>query len=259
VSRDRQVVGFDRTIDLSWMDATAGFVADGMSVAAVRRRLFEYLEGIVPGDTPHTQRGKTITVLSRVWSRVTPEGTGMRDDALRLYPELESDGRLAVHWAMVLAAYPFFLDTASTVGRLLRLHEETSLQKITRRLEEGWGARPGIYRSAHRVLQTMELWGVLHTAARAGEYRISPTKNVADPRCGTLLADAMLIGLRGGAITVGDLALHPALFPFSVRFDASDMRKAPRLEVHRVGLDVDQINLRARDTGLSALPHPRRR
>src|SRR5699024_8255226 len=66
VTRHRQVVGFDRTLELTWMDATAGFVADGLGTADVRRRLFEYLEGIVPGDTPHTQRGKTITVLTRI-------------------------------------------------------------------------------------------------------------------------------------------------------------------------------------------------
>lgn len=245
MTRDRQVVGFDRTLELTWMDATAGFVADGLATADVRRRLFEYLEGIVPGDTPHTQRGKTITVLTRIWSRVPTEAVGLRDDALRVYPDVSPDGRLAVHWAVTMAVYPFFLDTAAMVGRLIRLHGATSLQQVTRRLEEGWGARPSIYRSAHRVLQTMERWGVIDTAERPGQYRAAAIRPIVEAQIGVLLAEAVLLGRRGGTSSTGDLASSPALFPFEVRLDAGELRRAERLEVHRMGLDVDQVALRA--------------
>ena len=245
MKRDRQVVGFDRTIELSWMDATAGFVADGLATAEVRRRLFAYLEGIVPGNNPHTQRGKTITVLTRIWSRVAPEAEGIRDAALKLYGDVSPETRLALHWAMALAGYPFFLDTAAIVGRLFRLHAGTTLQQVTRRLEEGWGARPSIYRSAHRVLQTMERWGVICTGERAGHYKPAPRKLTPEIRCGAILAEALLLGQRGGAAAASDLSSHPALFPFEIRLDAGELRRADRLEVHRVGLDVDQVSLRA--------------
>lgn len=245
MTRERQVVGFDRTLDLAWMDATAGFVAEGLSTPDVRRRLFDYLEGVLPGTTPHTQRGKTITVLARIWSRVPPEAAGLRDAALKTFVNAAPNDRLALHWAAVVAAYPFFLDTAATVGRLARLHGETSLQQVTRRLEESWGARPSIYRSAHRVLQTMERWGVVKTGERPGHYTLVPARGVADPTCVALLAEAVLLGRRGGSVSASDLAGHPALFPFEVALDAAALRHAARLEVHRVGLDIDQISLRA--------------
>lgn len=245
MKRERQVVGLDRTIELSWMDATAGFVADGLETADVRRRLFEYLEGIVPGNTPHTQRGKTITVLARIWSRVAPEAVGLRDAALALYGDTPAETRVALHWAMVLAAYPFFLDAAAIVGRLLRLHDETNLQQVSRRLEEGWGARPFIHRSAHRVLQTMDRWGVIRTGDKPGHYKPAARGITVDGRCATVMAEALLLGRRGGAVPADDIARHPALFPFHVHLDRTELRRASRLQVHREGMDTDQVSLRA--------------
>ena len=46
----RATIGFDRKIDLTWLDAAAGRLATGESVADVRAFLWSLLDGVVPGE-----------------------------------------------------------------------------------------------------------------------------------------------------------------------------------------------------------------
>ena len=61
----RRIIGFDRKIALSWLDATADWAAQGLAPAAIRQRLGRLLDGQVAG-AGLTARGKTMTVLLRV-------------------------------------------------------------------------------------------------------------------------------------------------------------------------------------------------
>jgi hypothetical protein len=62
----RTTIGFDRKIDIEWLDAVAGCVATGQAPKDVRKFLMGFLEGVVAGDSVHSGRGKTLTVLSRI-------------------------------------------------------------------------------------------------------------------------------------------------------------------------------------------------
>jgi hypothetical protein len=57
-------VGFDRKIQLAWLDAVAGWTASGMPDAEIRAKLDLLLEGEVKGKEA---RKKTKTVLLRTW------------------------------------------------------------------------------------------------------------------------------------------------------------------------------------------------
>jgi hypothetical protein len=49
-------IGFDRRIDVEWLDAAAGRIAAGASPADVREFLWSLLDGVVGGDTVHSAR-----------------------------------------------------------------------------------------------------------------------------------------------------------------------------------------------------------
>ena len=68
----RQTIGFDRRIALDWLEATASRVAAGDSLEDLRAGMWQYLEGKVSGDKFNSDRGKTMTVLSRIWGKVPP-------------------------------------------------------------------------------------------------------------------------------------------------------------------------------------------
>lgn len=243
MAQDRRVVGFDRTIERTWMDATAGFVAEGLTTAEVRRRLFAYFDGVLPGTTNSSARGKTVTVLVRIWSRVPDAVRGLRDDVVRLFPHATPSERLALHWAMTIAAYPYFYDVSSIAGRLLRLHGHIEVPQLTSRLGELWGERELIQRTAQLATRTMLLWEVLAQNGKPGVYTVAAKRYVVGAKAGQCVTEALLLAGRG-ALRVSEIAAHPALFPFDINIDAGRLARAQRLELHRIGLDVDQVSLR---------------
>ena len=106
--RNRTSIGFDRKVDLAWLDAVASRVAAGATEEEVRSYLWRLLEGTVAGNRFNSARGKTVTVLAHIWSQVPEDAHSLRDRAVRLLPEVPPAHRVALHWAMALATYPFF-------------------------------------------------------------------------------------------------------------------------------------------------------
>ena len=157
----KTTIGFDRRIDLAWLDAAAGCLATGQSEAEARAFLWSLLDRIVAGETTHSARGKTLTVLSRVWLRVPHTAQRLRDAALTCITDATAEERLALHWAMSLASYPFFCEVAASIGKLLALHGQASLAQVSRRMTETWGDRSTLPRAIQRVLRSMRQWGAL--------------------------------------------------------------------------------------------------
>ena len=238
-----ETIGFDRKVELSWLDAVASKVAAGATEEEVRAYLWRLLKGAVAGEGPHSARGKTVTVLAHIWSQVPEEARALRDRAARLLPEVPPEHRMALHWAMALATYPFFADVATAVGRLLVLQENVALAQVTRRLVELWGERTTMVRAAQRVVRSMVQWGVLKDTAERGVYeRAGPPMEPGGPLA-QLLLEALLLGVSSDGMPVDQAIQHPALFPFRLDLAAHDLRRAARFHIHRQGLDVDVVGL----------------
>lgn len=239
----RMRLGFDRKIHVEWLDATAARVAWGAPDAEVRR----YLTALLEGELGHTGRrgalGKTVTVLSHIWSRVPSECVAVRNHALNLLPRVASPDRLALHWALAIATYPFFTDVAIASGRLLALQGDVSLAAITRRLTAQWGDRSTMARAVQRVVRSMAQWGALVDAGSRGTYRRTATVRRADGPLAELLVEALLIDSRGRSLLLTHLENHPALFPFAVRLNANQLRGCGWFSLHRQGLDTDLVEL----------------
>lgn len=236
-------VGFDRKIRLEWLDATADWAAEGLPIPEIRARLAWLLQGQVAGEGPHSARGKTITVLVRVWALVPPDLKPLRDEGLNFLRRRAGRDRLPLHWGMCLATYPFFRDVATIVGRLLVLQGTVAASQITRRVAETWGERSTIARAVPRVLGSLVLWGALAQAGPRGVYAGTTKILVGSQKdeTGPWLAEAALSGCRRPSHSLRGLVASPALFPFALDLRAPDLLRSPRLEIHRQGLDEDLV------------------
>ena len=152
------------------LDATAEWTLQGLSVPEIRAQLERLLDGQVAGEGPHSARGKTMTVLLHVWTAVPDAAVPLRDDALALLRGRTARERLALHWGMCLATYPFFRDVAATTGRLLALQGEAALSQIVRRMAESWGGRSTLKRAVQRVVRSFVEWGVLAESGDRGVF-----------------------------------------------------------------------------------------
>lgn len=241
----RKIVGFDRKIELEWLDATAGQVAHGASADEVRAFLWKMLDGTVSAGSSgfNSDRGKTITVLVHVWSEVPDALLPLRERALKLLQDVSPPERIAVQWAMCIATYPFFRDVASTVGRLTKLQNEITLAELRRRLAEQWGDRDITRRASQRVVRSFVSWGALRDCETRGVYRRGASQTRVLGVLAELLIEALIAGDERQSLPGAQVASHPALFPFRVEFSVAELRRSPRFLIDRQGVDMELVRL----------------
>jgi hypothetical protein len=235
-------IGFDRTIHLEWLDIAAARVSRGETRADTRKVLWDFLKDIVPGNTNNSGRGKTVTVLTRIWLTVPSQVEPLRAMALKYLESANGQNRLAIHWAMVLATHPFFFDVAKHIGRLLALHGQASRSQIKRRMTESWGDRSTLERTVQHVLKSMAQWGVLHAGSEKGSIVAARDPIYVSDEISGLLVHGMLLG-QGSGMPLSHLLRHPAIFPFELRLNAAMLRKHHFVRVQRHGDQSDFVEL----------------
>lgn len=233
-------IGMDRPLQLDWLDAAAGRLAAGDTPKLAREHLWKMLEGVVAGSTPYTARGKTLTVLGRVWLIPPKPAIALRDSAVRVVRHATTEERLAVHWAMLSASYPFFVDVAALVGKSLGLNGDVALAQLTRRLVDTWGDRSTLRPAAQRIMRSMVQWGVLCDGKVRGTFTSAAKRISVPPEFSELLLEGILVS-NGNGLPLAQLRTHPALFPFAIHLDMNRLRKHPRMRVARQGDGSDFI------------------
>lgn len=246
MSRGRDTIGFDRKIELGWLDAAAECVARGSAPAGVREQLHKMLDGIVAGSEHGSARQKTVTVLTHVWADVPEHLIPLRNDGLKLLDGRNGMDRVPIHWGMCLAGYPFFRDVADHAGRLIALQEAFNLRSLTRRMAETWGERSTVTRAAQRVVRSMVLWGVLVEGREKGLFALEERLRIAghDP-VGPWLVESLIAAGGERSRSLRSVLAAPALFPFQLELSAGAVRGRERLEVHRQGLDEEVVVVRS--------------
>lgn len=225
-------IGFDRLLELDWLDLVASRFAETHDAKAAFYDARAVVGATVGGGpSHHNATGKTLTVLARVWLKVPPEAMDLRDAAAAVLATLGPVDRAAIHWGMCELAYPFYLDAAGIVGRAVRLQDEVRLAAVRARLTERWGARGTMPPASQRLLQMWARWGVLASTEETGCYRSVPPGPVGAVSA-RLLAEIRVLAEPNGAIDLDDLQLAPDLFPFLL----------PELRPLLSGSDVLQLN-----------------
>ena len=242
----RPSIGFDRDIKLEWLDAVATQVSAGRSTQQVRTSIHEMLGGVSASGMPRAALTKTTTVLLHIWSQVPDNALPLRDRIAPVIPDLSPQERLAAHWSMCMATYPFFLDVAANMGRLMALQGEVFLASLRRRLAERWGDRSLMPQAARKVVRSMVTWDVLRDI-KPGQYTCRNGPLAVGQRACTFLFEAILVGSGQNSMPIADLERHPALFPFRATASLSLLRTAKQFSLHRQGVGMEIVELAQQD------------
>ncbi len=270
-----RTVGLSQRIRLEWLDEAAELARAGRNRAQAWSALAETLQEKVSvgGTSPRSNREKTLTVLTRIWCGPPLRLVPLRDAGLRLLDgigpaeamePLEATepsevtepagvteptaptGRLAAHWGMTMAVYPFWNAVAAQVGRLLRLQGVATAAQVHRRVQEQYGERPTVARATQRVVRSFVDWGVLADTETRGRYVAGEPCPVRTPALAAWLAEAALHVRDGEPVApVQELLGQPGLFPFRVSYVTARglAAESPRLDVAHQGLDTEVMML----------------
>jgi len=176
---------------------------------------------------------------------VPSELEALRVEGLGLLRDYHQRDRLAIHWGMVMAAYPFWSHVAMQVGRLLKLQGSAAAAQVQRRVREQYGERETVSRAARRVLRSYLDWGVLQETGSRGVYSTGIVLTIGDSRLASWLLEASLHARVSCSAPLKDLIDSPDLFPFRVQPMSAERLAAAssRLDVLHHGLDEDLIML----------------
>lgn len=233
-----RIIGFDRKLQLDWLDATVGLCQGSLNPGVVADDLRQKLESEIAGTEA---RRKTTTVLLRIWVNVPAEYSHLRDEALQLAARIGPEERLWLHWGVSLLAYPFFRDVAAIVGQLSRLQGTFSQAQVQRRMIENWGQRTTLRRATRRLLRTFVDWDVLRDTNVRGSYDVAPPRQTENRALALWLLDCALQANDAEQVSLRELGQLSYMFPFDLLPFINNVRLSERFEVSRQGLDLEMV------------------
>jgi hypothetical protein len=233
-------IGFNRSIKLDWLNATAAFCAEVDDPAVIRERLTAIIQQDIRSPT---NIRKVIAILLHIWRQGAQTQPMLYQIAWQQFQATGTlSDRLWLHYGLTMMAYPFFRQTLRAVGQLARYDEVIMTTAVRQKLYAELGELGSIEAAATRVIFTLRDWGILTDAdQRHGylpQYRTFLASNLGLERW--LLACA-LQAHPVEQLPFADLLHLPALFPFQFTVTAHDLRQSAEFQVQRQGLGLDMV------------------
>lgn len=243
-------IGIDRQVRLDWLERTSSLVLAGNTPKDIKAILQNDLcAAFRSGKTD--KRGsldKTITILMKVWLTTPQEYAALRITGLELLKRLQSRHRMAVHWGMVMAIYPFWASVASQVGRLLKLQGSAVASQVQRRMREQYGERETVSRRTRYVLRSFVDWEVLRQTSVVGVYEQLPPIAIAERELAAWLIETVVLSRSNGPMPLKNLIESTSLFPFRFTSQVSSediILATSRLDILRHNMNEELVVLKS--------------
>lgn len=162
-----KIVGLSRSIKLEWLNKTVELLLEGKDEIQIKEELNEYLSFEIKSPT---NLRKTREILMNIWVKTPQELSALKQQALEAYKD-EKSNKLALHWSMMLVAYPVFSDVCALIGKLTNIQDTFTTSWLKEKLFEMWGERTTLFHSSDKILQTLKLIGAIENE-KVGVYRI---------------------------------------------------------------------------------------
>lgn len=240
MSEKKLSIGFDRYIEMEWLDQIAVWVADGNSRGELHELVDEYLAPYINGAT---SLRKTKNVLFGVWVNTSESNSVFKAQAIELLKTCSKQERVAIHWGLAVASYPFFASLTRLIGRLLRLQDDLYSKELVRRSVEQHGDTESVRRATARLLQSFDSWGVLLSDSKSC-FHPSTRIRLDNPELVTWLMASVFFSDERGRLSVDDLLSDPMWFPFEISRSAFQVGQSRCLEVVHQGVGSTLLQIR---------------
>jgi len=154
----------------------------------------------------------------------------------------QSVGAQRVALGEKLTNHPVVWETASIVGRLLRLQGEASLSQVRSRVVEAYGERSTVVHASRRILRSFCDWKVLEETSERGVYQAGAIHHLDDPELIAWLIEASLLASGQQSKALPTLLASPSLFPFDISLSGRGFAESsPRIALYRQGRNEELV------------------
>ncbi|SES75726.1 hypothetical protein [Anaerobranca gottschalkii] len=203
-----KMIGMSRSIKLEWLNKTVELILEGKNEKQIKDELNEYLSFEIKDPTNLI---KTRGILMNIWVKTPDEVTVLKKLAIEAYKD-EKANKLALHWSMMLVAYPVFSDICALIGKLTNIQDTFTASWLKEKLFEMWGEGTTLLYSSQKILQTLKQIGVIENE-KIGVYRIKKYQ-VTDVKTIQVLLLAILYLRERAYYEIVELSSVPQVFPF---------------------------------------------
>ncbi len=240
MSKKKLSIGFDRYIERAWLEQIAKWVTQGKTRDELHQLADDYLTLFINGAT---SLRKTKNVLFGVWVNISDENKLFKAQAINYLNNCTSEERMAIHWGLSIASYPFFASLVRLIGRLLRLQDDIISKELVRRSVEQHGDTESVRRATARLLQTFSEWGVLVPESKSLFH--SPKKiQLNNPELVSWLLASIFFSNERGQMTIDEIMSDPAWFPFEIPQNSFQINQSSLLEIVHQNVGDTLISLK---------------
>lgn len=224
-----KAIGLSRNLKLAWLNQVVELISSNLTENGIKEKLNEYLSFEI--DSPTNLR-KTREILMYIWYYENEYTEKLRPTALSLikkYPE----NALEVHWCMMLAAYPVFMDMCKLIGKISEFQDEITLTQLKKKLFDEWGERTTLYHSIDKLVSTLKEFNVLN-CDKPGKYHIQMQKIDKMDVCGFMIYTVISVD-DSGYYSLQEINTSNYLFPFEYKIDKETLLQDKRFVMNNFG------------------------
>ena len=224
-----KMVGLSRNLKLQWLNKVVELVLEGHTEQEIKDQLNEYLSFEI--ESPTNTR-KTREILMNIWVYDNELSGKIKEPALELikaYPEYD----LVIHWCMMMAAYPVFVDMCKLIGKMSEFQDEITLAQLKQKLFDEWGERTTLFHSIDKLVATLKAFNVM-VCDKPGKYHVN-THRVSNPKIVAFMVYAMMLVDDSGYYTFTDINSSTYLFPFEYKMEKETLFEDGRFAMNNFG------------------------
>lgn len=224
-----KMVGLSRNLKPQWLNKVVEFYEAGLEENQIKEQLNGYLSFEI--ESPTNLR-KTREILMNIWVYENDYTADLRDTGLELIQK-DSDNTLPIHWCMMMAAYPVFVDMCKLIGKMLEFEDTVTLAQIKQKLFDEWGERTTLYHSIDKLVATLKAMEVLE-CKKIGNYSVKK-HSVTDPEVVNFLLYTMMKIDDAGYYSFTELGTSVYMFPFEYTLKKEAIMMDERFVINNFG------------------------
>jgi len=224
-----KMVGLSRNLKMAWMNQIVELILSELTESEIKEKLNEYLAFEIKSPI---NISKTREILMSIWQYENNYTEKLRPTALELI-KTQPDYALEIHWCMMLAAYPVFVDMCKLIGKMSEFQDEIALAQVKQKLFDEWGERTTLYHSIEKLVSTLKEFSVL-SCDKPGKYHINKHRVTKD-EISSFMIYAMMNVDNSGYYSFQEINAFTYLFPFEYRITKEILLQDDRFVLNNFG------------------------